>query len=452
MKKLVKWSMLLMAAVMMMCAGKETEVCAMERIITLQDGDSGNEVSSYYNSWYDYDESNYFCIGDTGRLDAMYQGDTWYGYGPMTTKQYTVTNPAVVQVDAEGNYQVLAAGTTDVTMTGFNAEGKQVFQASYTFYVCGDVTAMTLDKSSVDVYLFLGGSSWWTYYSGDSVYVNLVNAPDMTYHTFDYVVADSSMGVECSLDTEKKVLEISASGEGTTMLTVTINGKAFTIQVKATKVSINKSSSVLAKKKNTTLKLKGYRGKVTWKSTNSKVVSVNGSGKVKAKKVGNAVVYAMVGDHKIGCAVSAVTPKMKKVINKAKKIARTCTYSQAQRMSSKYYDCSSLVWKSYKKAGKNFGNNSYAPVAADIGKWCASHKKIIKGGCSEKNISNMKLRPGDLLFKTGEKNGRYKGIYHVEMFVGYQCDGFNGDTPILGTLWAARTENYGGSGFMMARP
>lgn len=47
----------------------------------------------------------------------------------------------------------------------------------------------------------------------------------------------------------------------------------------------------------------------------------------------------------------------------------------------------------------------------------------------------MKSRPGDLLFGTGANNGRYKGIYHVEMFVGYACYGFQGNKPILTTKW-----------------
>ena len=193
------------------------------------------------------------------------------------------------------------------------------------------------------------------------------------------------------------------------------------------------------------LKVKGYKGKLSWGTTNKKVVSVSKSGKVKTKKNGNAVVYAKIGTQKVGCAVSVVTKKRRAVINKAKKIARTCKYSQAKRMSDKYYDCSSLVWKAYKKEGKSFGNKNYAPVAADIAKWCASHKRWVKGGDSYKNISKMKLRPGDLLFGTGANNGRYKGIYHVEMFVGYACYGFEGNKPILTTKWAARGDGYGGS-------
>ena len=53
-------------------------------------------------------------------------------------------------------------------------------------------------------------------------------------------------------------------------------------------------------------------------------------------------------------------------------------------MQEKFYDCSSLVWKSYHKNGVNFGMAYYAPVAADMGKWCAQHKKLVSGGLSGK--------------------------------------------------------------------
>ncbi len=117
--------------------------------------------------------------------------------------------------------------------------------------------------------------------------------------------------------------------------------------------------------------------------------------------------------------------------------------SQPKRMQEKFYDCSSLVWKSYHKNGVNFGMAYYAPVAADMGKWCAQHKKLVSGGLSQANIQNMKLNPGDVMFETGQKNGRYKGIYHVEMITGYIFYGFdrNGKAE-LGIQWAAGDEKY----------
>ena len=59
-----------------------------------------------------------------------------------------------------------------------------------------------------------------------------------------------------------------------------------------------------------------------------------------------------------GCAVSVVSASRKKAVNTAIHIAKTCTYSQPKRMQSKYYDCSSLVWKSYHKNGVNFGGRT----------------------------------------------------------------------------------------------
>ena len=446
MKKVRLFQLLVFGCFLMATLVVAAPVGAQEKNITLEDDTNSN----YWYSWfYDDEDETYYNVGDTGMIQIDYTQE-WL-YGPIARKEFVSSDPAVVQVDAEGRYTVLSGGKADVTVKCWNAEETEVFSASCQFKVCSDVSGMTLGKSSVSFYLFNSGYSWYGSQS-ETVYVPLVNAPDLTYHTFSSVAADSSMDVSCSLDTEEKTLAISVNDAGTTTLTVTINGKVFSIHIKATTVSINKSSSLLSQKQKTSLKLKGYSGKVKWTSTNKSVASVSSGGTIKGKKVGNAVVYATIGDHRLGCAVSVVTPKMKKVVNHAKKIAQTCTYSQAQRMSDKYYDCSSLVWKAYRKIGKTFGNRNYAPVAADIGKWCGSHKKFIKGGCSEKNISSMKLRPGDLLFKTGGGNGRYKGIYHVEMFVGYQCYGFNGTEPILGTLWAARSENYGGGGYLMGRP
>lgn len=127
--------------------------------------------------------------------------------------------------------------------------------------------------------------------------------------------------------------------------------------------------------------------------------------------------------------------------------------SQPKRMQEKFYDCSSLVWKSYHKNGVNFGMANYAPVAADMGKWCAQHKKLVSGGLSQANIQNMKLNPGDVMFETGQKNGRYKGIYHVEMITGYIFYGFdrNGKAE-LGIQWAAGDEKYYPMGQMVGRP
>ena len=65
----------------------------------------------------------------------------------------------------------------------------------------------------------------------------------------------------------------------------------------------------------------------------------------------------------------------------------------------------------------------------------------------------MKLNPGDLMFETGADNGRYLGIYHVEMFTGYVVAYYGSDgKPVLYETWGARPDGYYGGGYMIYRP
>ena len=58
----------------------------------------------------------------------------------------------------------------------------------------------------------------------------------------------------------------------------------------------------------------------------------------------------------------------------------------------------------------------------------------------------MKLNAGDLMFETGADNGRYRGIYHVEMITGYSCEGFDSKgRPYLQIKWASKPDGYYGS-------
>jgi len=82
-------------------------------------------------------------------------------------------------------------------------------------------------------------------------------------------------------------------------------------------------------------------------------------------------------------------------------------------MSKRFYDCSSLVSRVYRKYDVYFGSKSgWSPVAADIGKWCTRNHKVI----AKKAVSYKKLLPGDLIFFSGWRNGRYKNITHIEIY------------------------------------
>lgn len=119
--------------------------------------------------------------------------------------------------------------------------------------------------------------------------------------------------VNARLDKEQKAIAVTTMRSGKTTLTFRINGKEFTVTIHVSEVTMKKNSALLKYKEKTTLKIKGYSGKIRWVSTNKKVATVSGKGVIKAKKkTGNTVVYAQIGEHRLGCAVSVVSSKMKK--------------------------------------------------------------------------------------------------------------------------------------------
>lgn len=81
-----------------------------------------------------------------------------------------------------------------------------------------------------------------------------------------------------------------------------------------------------------------------------------------------------------------------------------CQYSQDRRYQEGYYDCSSLVQRLYKEAGINL-----PATAAAQGKYCYKNAMI---------INKKDLKPGDLIFYSYEKNGEFRNISHVAVYVG----------------------------------
>ena len=83
-------------------------------------------------------------------------------------------------------------------------------------------------------------------------------------------------------------------------------------------------------------------------------------------------------------------------------------YSQKLRDSGNYYDCSSLAYYAWKNAGVNIMYEG-ANTAAAEGKYCYDHNYLV-------NYDEM--QPGDLIFYSYGKNGRFFDITHVAVYVG----------------------------------
>lgn len=83
-------------------------------------------------------------------------------------------------------------------------------------------------------------------------------------------------------------------------------------------------------------------------------------------------------------------------------------YSQDLRDSGNYFDCSSLAYYAWQNAGVNIMYEG-ANTAAAEGKFCYDHNYLV-------NYDEM--QPGDLIFYSYGKNGRFSNITHVAIYVG----------------------------------
>lgn len=105
------------------------------------------------------------------------------------------------------------------------------------------------------------------------------------------------------------VAKVSSNGvvtgvkKGTAVITVTNNRVSRTFKVTVKNPTLNRTTLNLKAKKNYTLKVQGKIGKVTFKSSNTKVASVNAKGKVVAKKKGNATITVKANGITLKCKV-----------------------------------------------------------------------------------------------------------------------------------------------------
>lgn len=114
----------------------------------------------------------------------------------------------------------------------------------------------------------------------------------------------------------------------------------------SSKGKISKSSETIYVGQNTTLKVTGASGKVTWSTSNKKVATVSKSGVVTGKKAGKATITAKAGSKKFTCKVTVkkLSSKYATVNGKLVKVGKDVTISwtikspkPVQNISVKYY-------------------------------------------------------------------------------------------------------------------
>lgn len=204
---------------------------------------------------------------------------------------------------------------------------------------------------------------------------------------------------------------------GKATITIKADGKTLKQKVIVTNPTLKEDYTVLAPKNKTKISLKkiNSRSKISYKSSNSSVASVSKKGTVTAKKCGNATITVKADGKEFTFMVNVAPQAAINARNTGYSIINSSTYSQALRMSPGYYDCSSLVFRSYGcNAALLGGSPSWAPTAANMAAHMERTGKVISYGPVDPSV----LRPGDLIFYTGGPNGRYRNIYHVSMYYG----------------------------------
>lgn len=100
------------------------------------------------------------------------------------------------------------------------------------------------------------------------------------------------------------------------------NSRPSTNTVHKEVIKINATEKVLIKGQTAKLKITGTSRRVTWKTSNKSVVTVDGVGKITAKKKGSAVITAEVGSASKKCKVIVEEPKLSKtnVVLETKKV------------------------------------------------------------------------------------------------------------------------------------
>lgn len=233
---------------------------------------------------------------------------------------------------------------------------------------------------------------------------------------------------------KKSLASISSDGTitagtktGKTTLTIRADGKTIKHTLIVTNPSLKTTGTLLAPNKTARIKLSGVcaQSKITYHSMKNSIASVSKKGIIKGKKCGATKISISADGNRFSFQVQVVPQRAIDACKTGYNIMYSSSYSQARRMSTGYYDCSSLVFRSYGcDTGLLGGIPSWAPTAASMASYLERTGKVI----SYRGLDVSKLQPGDLIFyKAPYSNGRYKNIYHVSMYYG---DGYRLEKPL----------------------
>ena len=244
---------------------------------------SVNGVGSITISGY----SQNMSVGDTSRLTATTNpagvGVTW-----------SSSNPTVVSVDSSGYIHAVSEGFAIITATANDGSGTS---GTCTIMVSA-VKAESVEINRSSLTLTVGGTQTLkaTVEPDDAA-----NKTVVWSYSNPQVASVSSAGVVTAIAPGTAVITVTTvDGSLTDSCTVTVQGEVSSIVLDRTVVSLKVSET--SKLGATTAPQEG--AKITWKSSDTKVVSVSADGTIRGVSPGTATITATCGDVSATCTVT----------------------------------------------------------------------------------------------------------------------------------------------------
>ena len=101
---------------------------------------------------------------------------------------------------------------------------------------------------------------------------------------------------------------VRAKKKGTAKITAKVKSRIYSCAISVETPKLNATTLSLTKGSGYQLKVIGSKQKISWRSNNKTVATVNNAGKVTAKNIGNCTIYAVIRKTQYKCKISVKTP------------------------------------------------------------------------------------------------------------------------------------------------
>lgn len=284
----IEWTSSNPAVAIVSSDGTVTAVSAGTAVVTAKapNGNTAQCVVAVSSPQVTISGSSLLYVGESATFKA-----TAEGVGGFTWQS---SNPSSVTVDQNGRVTAVAEGYAVITATADDGSGAS---ASITVTVQSvKAESVEIDRSSLT--LTVGGTQTLKATVGPD---DAANKAVVWSSSNPQVASVSSAGVVTAIAPGTAVITVTTvDGSLTDSCTVTVQGEVSSIVLDRTVVSLKVSET--SKLGATTAPQEG--AKITWKSSDTKVVSVSADGTIRGVSPGTATITATCGDVSATCTVT----------------------------------------------------------------------------------------------------------------------------------------------------